>query len=185
MNVYDFDGTIYNGDSSIDFYFYSLRRNPRVILYLPKQLFAFILYFLKIIDKTRVKEEFFSFVKLIDIEEFVSGFWNRNRRKIFTWYLEQKTNKDVIISASPEFLLKSICETMGVNCLIASKVSSINGKFSGKNCSGEEKVNRFKEIFGDSIIDSFYSNSEKDLPLARLSKRPYKVIRGKVKKWYI
>lgn len=185
MNVYDFDGTIYNGDSSIDFYFYSLRRNPRVILYLPKQLFAFILYFLKIIDKTRLKEEFFSFVKFVDVEEFVNDFWYKNKCKIFKWYLEQKTNEDVIISASPEFLLKSICETIGVNCLIASKVSSINGKFSGKNCSGEEKVNRFKEIFGDSIIDSFYSDSEKDLPLARLSKRPYKVIRGKVKKWYI
>ena len=27
INSYDFDGTIYDGDSSVDFYIYSIRRN--------------------------------------------------------------------------------------------------------------------------------------------------------------
>lgn len=30
MNVYDFDKTIYNGDSTIDFYLYSLRKKPQL-----------------------------------------------------------------------------------------------------------------------------------------------------------
>ena len=32
MNVYDFDGTIYDGDSSVDFWLYSIRKKPSVFL---------------------------------------------------------------------------------------------------------------------------------------------------------
>ena len=45
MNVYDFDGTIYDGDSTIDFFFYSLKKKPSLICYLPKQATGFLLYF--------------------------------------------------------------------------------------------------------------------------------------------
>ena len=38
MNVYDFDKTIYRGDSTKDFYFFLLRRHPVLIRYLPKQI---------------------------------------------------------------------------------------------------------------------------------------------------
>lgn len=38
MNVYDFDGTIYNGDSSVDIYFFLLKRYPKLIAYFPKQI---------------------------------------------------------------------------------------------------------------------------------------------------
>ena len=30
MRVFDFDNTIYDGESVIDFYLFSLRRNPKV-----------------------------------------------------------------------------------------------------------------------------------------------------------
>lgn len=48
MNVYDFDGTIYNGDSTIDFFLYALKRNPSVLRYLPKQVWGFVLYGIKV-----------------------------------------------------------------------------------------------------------------------------------------
>ena len=51
LNVYDFDKTIYDGDSSIDFYLFCLKRKKSIILLLPKQVFAMILYKLKIKDK--------------------------------------------------------------------------------------------------------------------------------------
>ena len=44
MNGYDFDKTIYDGDSTIDFYIYSLKRNITLIRYLPIQVYGFILY---------------------------------------------------------------------------------------------------------------------------------------------
>ena len=34
MNVYDFDNTIYDGESVFDFYHYSVRKQPKLIRYL-------------------------------------------------------------------------------------------------------------------------------------------------------
>ena len=58
MNVYDFDDTIYRGDSSVDFYIFCLRKNIKLLKYLPKQIKAVILYKLKKIDKNKMKEIF-------------------------------------------------------------------------------------------------------------------------------
>ena len=79
MNVYDFDGTIYNGDSTVDFYLFALKRKPSLIRYLPKQLWGFVLYGLKRINKTQLKEYFFSFLPAIDAETLVEAFWNGER----------------------------------------------------------------------------------------------------------
>lgn len=38
MRVFDFDGTIYDGESSVDFFLYSLRRHPKNLRLLPKVL---------------------------------------------------------------------------------------------------------------------------------------------------
>ena len=40
MNAYDFDKTIYNGDSTAHFYLFSLRRHPKIWLLLPSLLGA-------------------------------------------------------------------------------------------------------------------------------------------------
>ena len=49
INLYDFDKTIYKGDSSIDLYKYALRNKPTIIKYLPMQLLAIFKYKIKII----------------------------------------------------------------------------------------------------------------------------------------
>ena len=56
MNVYDFDETIYSGDSTRDFYFYSIKKNPSLLRFLPKQGWAFLKYMFGIINKTKFKE---------------------------------------------------------------------------------------------------------------------------------
>ena len=35
MNVYDFDKTIYDGDSTADFYIFSLKRHKKILLLAP------------------------------------------------------------------------------------------------------------------------------------------------------
>ena len=158
LNVYDFDKTIYDGDSSIDFYLFCLKRKKSIILLLPKQVFAMILYKLKIKDKEYFKSQFFSFVKKIDnIDKTVEVFWKQKIVKIKTWYKKQSKTSDVIISASPEFLLKPLEKKLKIK-VIASKVSKKTGTFLGKNCYGEEKVHRFNEEFNNKKITGFYSD---------------------------
>jgi len=40
LSLYDFDGTIYNGDSLIDFWKYTIRKKTLGLLFVPYQLFV-------------------------------------------------------------------------------------------------------------------------------------------------
>lgn len=44
MRVFDFDNTIYNGESVFDFYLFSIRYNPAVAKYVPIVVFNLIKY---------------------------------------------------------------------------------------------------------------------------------------------
>ena len=115
MNVYDFDNTIYDGDSSINFYAFCLRRHPSLIERLPKQMIAALRYKTKKIDKVQFKEIYFSFLeRLPDFQEEVEAFWNKEEKKIKKWYLVQQKESDIIISASPYYLLEEICKRLNI-----------------------------------------------------------------------
>ncbi|MBR3288785.1 MAG: HAD-IB family phosphatase [Lachnospiraceae bacterium] len=188
MNVYDFDGTIYKNDSTRDFYYYLLRHYTKVIKYLPKFVLDVIKYKLDVVTKTKMKETFYRFLNSFEdgeIDRIVLEFWDKHRHKIYDWYYKQKEDTDVIISASPRYILEPICKELNVK-LICSEVNVKNGDYIGVNCYGEEKVNRFYKEFPNGVIDKFYSDSNSDLPLAKLAKEAYKVTcSGKIKKWNI
>ncbi len=184
MNVYDFDGTIYKGDSAIDFYLFCLKRKPIIIKRFISQIVSFIKYKLKKISKEEFKETFYSYFNDIkNIDEYVELFWDKNQHKIKKWYIKQKNKNDVIISASPEFMIKNIGKRLGIKNIICSKVDKKTGTYYGKNCYGEEKVRRFKEIYKDKIINNFYSDNYCDAPLADISENAYYVKNNKIIKW--
>lgn len=183
MNVYDFDNTIFKGDSTFKFYIFSLKKHPATIKYLPKLFGAFVkFYIFKKGTKTDFKEKMFSFVKY-STQQDINEFWNKNKIRIKKWYLEQQKNDDVIISASPYFLLKPICDELDIKYLIASNVSKDTGKYNGINCHGTEKVRRFREKFQNKNIDSFYSDSKSDTPLAEIANQAFIVKGDKILPW--
>ncbi len=179
VNIYDFDKTIYDGDSSIDFFRFCLKKKYSIIVHIPKIFLYYVLYFFKVKSKKEVKEVFFEFLKRIDdVNLLINEFWKMNKEKIKKFYLEQNDrSKDIIISASPEFLLKPICEELKVYDLIASKVDKKTGKFLGENCKGVEKVYRLKEKYGDLKVKAMYTDSYSDQPLIDLASSAY-IVRG-------
>lgn len=181
MNVYDFDKTIYNGDSSIDFFFSCLLKKRTLILHIPIIIISFIKYKFKRITKEELKSNFFKFVKKIDTSEYTKCFWKKNEKKIKKWYLNKKKNNDIIISASPEFLLKPITDKLNIN-LIATIVDEKTGNLISKNCHGKEKVKRLRK-FTKKEINEFYSDSLSDLPLKEIAKKAYIVKKNKIEKW--
>lgn len=183
LNVYDFDGTIYDGDSSVDFYIFALKNKPSIIRYFPKQVYGFLLYKLNKIDKTVFKEYFFSFLHSIDAEKEIGVFWQSHKSNIKEWYINQQKADDIIISASPYFLLEPICSIIGISKVLASNVDIKSGKFYGKNCKGIEKVKRLNEEYSVFQIDNFYSDSLSDQPLADISKNAFFVKKDKIKSW--
>ncbi|KHD15437.1 HAD-IB family phosphatase [Clostridium butyricum] len=184
MNVYDFDKTIYAGDSTLDFYFFSLKKSPMLIRFLPIQIIGFIKYMFGMYSKLQFKEKFYSFLKGIkDVDSMVELFWNENQDKIKDWYLKSKEESDVIISASPEFLLNTICRRIGIKHLIASQVNKNTGICEGENCYGEEKVLRFKKYFEKGEIKKFYSDSLSDAPISLMASERYIVSGNNILPW--
>ena len=182
INGYDFDGTIYDGDSSLDFYLYSVKRNKKILLTLPHQIYGLILYIIKKIDKTKCKEYIFSFLQEIDdIDDYIEKFWKRNYTKIKKWYLEQQEKSDIIISASPEFLLKPLENKLKVK-IIGTKVNKKTGTFESLNCHDIEKVKRFYQETKHKKLKSFYSDSMSDKPMMDISETAYLVKKNKIKK---
>ena len=177
INVYDFDGTIYRGDSSADFYLFCRGRYPKV----KRDIFGTVPLLwdllLKKRDLTKSKQRFYRYLTRVpDTAEAVALFWREHEHSVKDWYLEQKRADDLIISASPEFLLAPVCQKLGVR-LIGSRVDPKTGRYDGRNCHDEEKARRLNEAYPDVEIDRFYSDSRADAPLAVLAREAF-LVRG-------
>lgn len=184
MNVYDFDKTIYSGDSTADFYLFSLKRHKKIITLAPSLLGAAMKFYLfKKGTKTEFKQVMYRFLRYCDINKDVADFWEINQDKIKKYYLQQKRSDDVIISASPEFLLEPIFKKLSIGTLMASRVDKHTGVYDGINCHGKEKVRRFYEKFPDGKIDEFYSDSYSDSPLAEIADKAFMVDGDNVTNW--
>ena len=184
MNAYDFDQCIYAGDSTIDFFRFCLRRQRALLKYLPNQLWGLVLYAFGFIPKTVFKQHFFSFLQgVADINGTVEAFWQAHEQKIGAWYLARKGENDLIISASPEFLLQPCCNILGVKHLIASRVDPATGHFLGENCYGAEKPKRLLADLGLNTVDVFYSDSLSDLPMSQIATESFIVRKGQVMPW--
>lgn len=186
MNIYDFDKTIYAKDSTIEFYKYCLKKYPRVKRCFFKQIAAFFFYIINLYSKKKFKENFFTFLKYVpEIDNIVNEFWNLEEKNIYDWYMEIKNEEDVIISASPEFLIKPVAKKLGISNVIATEIDKVNGKFLSENCYGEEKVKRLKadKELSCKTIENFYSDSYSDKPLAELAQFSYLIKNGKIEEW--
>ena len=119
MNTYDFDKTIFYPDSSYCFYLYCLRHYPgAMVKTLPRSVVSGLRYAAGKGNTKMLKEQLFSFLpNLPDVDGAVKDFWEENRHRLAKWYLPQKRSDDVIISASPEFLLRPICDELGVQLI--------------------------------------------------------------------
>ena len=178
MNVYDFDHTMYAGDTTIDFYIYCIKKQPKILAYLPRQVLGLLRYVFGSYDKTSFKQCFYLFLQgITDVDLTITSFWDTHIKKIKPWYLEKHHSDDVVISASPEFLLWEVCRKLGIRNLIASRVDKYTGIYSGLNCYGEEKLARFRKEYPNQSINEFYSDSLSDIPLGKISKNFF-VIKG-------
>ncbi|ACZ01876.1 HAD family hydrolase [Streptobacillus moniliformis] len=186
--VYDFDKTIYGGETSTDFMRFFLKRNPKYIFKIYKVIHS-LMYYRS--DLKKSKEIFFEILSNIEIEYLnkeIHAFWIENKYKIFPWiYEEIKKNKNqaeelILISATPKIFLEEISKELGFDKLIATNFIKQDkyfvSKIEGKNCKHVEKVHRLKEYLQDFNILIFYSDSMSDKPLFDLAQKKYYINKG-------
>lgn len=173
MNGYDFDKTIHKGDSFTAFFFFTILKRPFLILALPFQAVLVLLHLVKLISKKEIKELAMMNLKFFkNKEKLVEEFWDKNIKNIKKWYLEQKQEDDIIISASPFFLINAACKRLGLKNVIATDMDISTGKINGKNCWGQQKVVEFEKQFGtDLILKTFYSDSLSDIPMMKKAEK--------------
>ena len=183
MNLYDFDKTVYLKDCTVEFWKHCLRRKPYLIFGLPMQVLSCVIFKLKLKPREYFKEKFLFFVKHFkDIDAEIRLFWEKEEKNICAWFADTVKADDIIISASPEFLVKPMADKFGIRC-IASVVDEKSGRFLSKNCKGQEKIARLAQI-GVTEAEKAFSDSKSDLPMLSLAKEGC-IIRNKNTKEYV
>lgn len=180
MNVYDFDKTIYAGDSSIHFWLFLIRRHPQSAPLSAGMVPEGFRVLRGKGSRGELKERMFALLRRVpDPEAEVSAFWDSHIRRIYPWYLDRRREDDVIISASPAFLIGEACRRLEVG-YIATEMDIHTGRIADGNCRGEEKPPRFRAVYGETPVEEFYSDSLSDLPMMELAEAGYLVKRGQV-----
>ena len=91
MNVYDFDNTIYDGESALDFFFDYVKVNPALVKMIPKVLRALALYAGGRVTIEDAMKKYAPYVKKYYCEydkweEFTERFWDKRMDKIKPFY---------------------------------------------------------------------------------------------------
>lgn len=185
-DLYDFDGTVFDGESGGEFFLFCLKRHPKLIKYAPRQFRAMIKY---LINKDSMlnyfKTEFYSFLNDVDANKESELFWEKNAHRMNIWFKPSEHDvPSVVCSASPLFQIKPICDKLGVTLIVATDLDEKTGKLKDINCKGENKLEYLKKYAPEyTFRDVYTDNIESDAPILSLAQRNrYKVENGSVTK---
>ena len=180
MRVFDFDNTIYDGESGMDIFLYYMKRDPKgVAKFVPKFMEGFIKYKRHSITIEEVKSEYSAYVKeyferIENINEDFEKFWDINEKNIKSFYPKIQKKDDVILSACPYCLLSVMTNRLGIKNVIATELNPETGEI-GEICYHENKVKMFRDVYGDAEIEEFYTDSMSDKPMMDISKTVFLV----------
>ncbi|WP_051454266.1 haloacid dehalogenase-like hydrolase [Ruminococcus albus] len=186
IKVFDFDNTLYHGESSIDLAFYLIRRNKRILLYVPSILINLAKYKMCLVDREKAEQEINDFLKVAvkdkyEAAEIVESFWAENSYRLDENMIKRVRKDDVIITAGPDMLIDGIKDKLGTDNIISSIIDPDKREIVYFNF-GENKAKRYKEVYGDTPIESFYTDSFNDKPLMKLANKVYIVEKGRLKR---
>lgn len=163
MNVFDFDNTIYDGESTLDLFFFYIVRKPWLVKHLYTILKAFARYKKGDVSLTEVIERYVPLVekdalRVFDFDNDPQVFWDKHEKKIKPIYETLRSDDDLIITASPDFNIEEICRRLGIRQHLCSRVDRETGKILFVNIR-ENKIKAYEDAYGDIPIENFYTDS--------------------------
>lgn len=181
MNVFDFDNTIYEGESAVDFFKYCVKRKPSLSRYLPKIGAMALKYKRGKVDKQEVLQFAVFMLGILsenmkDLDDALCGFWKKNSCRLKPDIIKLIEPGDVILSASPSFIFSKIENMLGGAKIISTQVDLEDMKILFL-CYGENKVARFKECCPGTVPENYYTDNFNDMPMISFSKRAW-LVRG-------
>ncbi|WP_028519296.1 haloacid dehalogenase-like hydrolase [Ruminococcus flavefaciens] len=184
MKVFDFDNTLYHGESAVDLALYMIKNNKKVILHLPKIFINLIKYKLCLVNKRKMVDAINDFLQNVlsgkdELMDSIEGFWDKNRFKLDRKMLNRIQNDDIIITAGPDFLINGIRNLINTDHIISSRIDTNKMKVKYLNF-GSNKVNGYMSLYGDKRIDCFYTDSYNDKALMDISDKVFIVKKGRL-----
>ena len=193
LAIFDVDFTLTKRETLMEFNLFLIKKNPKLIIHMPRSLGSALFYALKIFDAKKAKESFIAFIDGIEeikMRELVKEFYEK--RFVNILYKDaidtiRKFKEDgyriYLISASAEFYLNELYNIKEVDKVIGTRFKCHEGfhrtEIIGENCKGEEKVRRLKEVLEKEGIEVdfknsyMFSDSLADLPLFNLVGNPF------------
>jgi len=177
MKVYDFDGSIYQGNLIWDFYRFCLRRKPRLLCSLPRAVW----FVLCACFGARSWDDFWellyaSLLHLPEAPRLAEQFWSAGRRaRLNPAYLERRTQGDLLLSRAPEYLFVPLEQQFGMSFLGAHWESG--GEFHA-NREGIERLRRIRAFAPEQELTLFWGSYLTDHTLAIKATQRY-YVRGK------
>ncbi|MBN2676148.1 MAG: haloacid dehalogenase-like hydrolase [Alphaproteobacteria bacterium] len=184
LAIYDFDGTLYPGDTLKKFWIWSLKHHVKTWFLFP-QVFVFLkLYIFGVISKDVLKQKVMLSLKESTLKKDLKAFWQT--QKPFSWVKKQfesdrkKGYTIVCISASPEVLLQPLTQKLKWDVLIGSPTEKKSPlKLSGKSARGEQKIVYLNAWAKKNKVTykviSMFSDRLVDKPLLDLAEEKYAV----------
>lgn len=186
MNVFDFDNTIYDGESFVDLFLMVLRKDPKLLRHVPDMVSGVVQYKTGTLRLESALEQyskpFEDYVSSVsDIGALVDEFWDTHMHKIKPFYEDVRSDDDIVISASPQIVIDEVCRRLGIKRCIGTQFDRETGKL-GRVCFRENKIAAFREAYPEAQINVFYTDSMHDKPLMDISDSVYFVKGKKIKK---
>ena len=186
MNVFDFDNTIYRGESPVDFAFFLLRTHKQVYLYLPSIFYNSVKYKLCLVSREKMEEIFNHYLKTFplsteELNELIAQFWKEHEHKLDPEMLRRIKPDDIILSAGPSILIQGIRHKLNTEHVIATEIDFDAKRVLYYNFR-ENKVKRFHELFGEQRIHKFYTDSYNDRALMDISDRVFLMRKKKMRR---
>ena len=103
----------------------------------------------------------------------IERFWDKNEKRIVSWYLAQKKPDDLIISASPLCIIQPIADRLGVNCVATEYDRELDVLLNNLMYATEKSLYLIEHDF--PRVENFYSDSLSDTPLALCAEKAYLV----------
>lgn len=191
LALFDVDFTLTKQETMIALYRWMVRRDPRLLRYLPKAAMAGLLFKLGIIRERQTKELFFSFLRNRPMEE-VEALADRYLEEVLQSLLYRDGLEKlaalkaegyhvILTSASPEFYITKLLRLMPADAAMGTLFEVKDGRFTGRmvgeNNKGEEKVRRLHHYLEGQAVDYpssyMFSDSMADGPLLELVGHPY------------
>ena len=187
LALFDFDGTLYLGDSFTGFIFYALDKQHILINGL--KIVPWIKgYFLNLYTAPAMRKRLFASMfnqkEVATIAQYGQDYAQNLSQQLNPILLAQLKQHQslghevVLVSASLNIYLQPLCELLNIQ-LICSEPEIQNGKYTGQyyvdDCSSERKKSRILEQYNLDDYHAIYAygNSYEDNEMLSLAQYPY------------